>query len=105
MVNITQGTDSQLNNFDGVDMFHLVVHHLFDLLGTLTREIRGSSYLVDSAVGLQDVTRKSFLTACTGSDCLKQEVSLSFYKIMPGINVKLLDGLRLSGGACVASFL
>jgi len=50
VVNWKQGTDSQLNNFDGIDTFHSVVHHLFDLLGTV-RGTRGSSYLVDNAVG------------------------------------------------------
>ena len=33
-MNWKQGTDCQLNNFDGIDTFHLVVHHLFDWLGT-----------------------------------------------------------------------
>lgn len=33
-MNWTPGIDSQLDNLDGVDTFHWVVHHLFDLLGT-----------------------------------------------------------------------
>lgn len=50
MVNWKQGADSPQNNFDGIDTFDLVVHHLFGFL--------------DNAVCLQGVTRKELF------DCL-----------------------------------